>query len=133
MLADRGHLAHAPRPEELIHDLYGALPLLRLAGRRAGLDDAELRALYRPRSSSLDDISWSVADLPLIDEARVLLGPVTSGGEDEPRSYGHIVVDEAQDLSPMQLRMVSRRSLEDGKFWARAARPATRGPRAFRI
>ena len=28
-----------------------------------------------------------------------------------PRTYGHIVVDEAQDLSPMQLRSVARRSL----------------------
>ncbi len=99
------------RPEELLHDLYGAPALLRLAGRRAGLADQELGALHRPRSSSLDGIPWSVADLPLIDEARVPLGPLTSGGEDEPRSYGHIVVDEAQDLSPMQLRMVSRRSL----------------------
>jgi superfamily I DNA/RNA helicase len=27
------------------------------------------------------------------------------------RTYGHIVVDEVQDLSPMQLRMLSRRSL----------------------
>jgi DNA helicase IV len=102
------------RPEELLHDLYGALPLLRLAGRKAGLDEAELGGLYRPRSASLDEIPWSVADLPLIDEARVLLGPVSSGGsgrEDEARSYGHIVVDEAQDLSPMQLRMVARRSL----------------------
>ena len=27
------------------------------------------------------------------------------------RTYGHIVVDEAQDLSPMQLRMLTRRSL----------------------
>jgi DNA helicase IV len=99
------------RPEELLHDLYGAPALLRLAGRRAGLDDVELRALHRPRSGALDEIPWSAADVPLIDEARVLLGPVTSGGDDEPRSYGHIVVDEAQDLSPMQLRMVSRRSL----------------------
>jgi DNA helicase IV len=30
---------------------------------------------------------------------------------DEVRSFGHIVVDEAQDLSPMQLRMLARRSL----------------------
>src|SRR4029077_18453116 len=30
---------------------------------------------------------------------------------DEIRTYGHIVVDEVQDLTPMQLRMVSRRSL----------------------
>ena len=99
------------RPEELLHDLYGAPPLLRLAGHRAGLDDAEERALHRPRSAALEEIPWSAADLPLIDEARVLLGPVTSGADDEPRSYGHIVVDEAQDLSPMQLRMISRRSL----------------------
>ena len=31
--------------------------------------------------------------------------------EDDIRSFGHIVVDEVQDLSPMQLRMLARRSL----------------------
>ncbi len=31
--------------------------------------------------------------------------------EEAMRSYGHIVVDEVQDLSPMQLRMLARRSL----------------------
>ncbi len=34
-----------------------------------------------------------------------------SGSEEEIRSFGHIVVDEVQDLSPMQLRMLARRSL----------------------
>jgi DNA helicase IV len=34
-----------------------------------------------------------------------------TGAEDEIRSFGHIVVDEVQDLSPMQLRMLARRSL----------------------
>ena len=38
-------------------------------------------------------------------------GPVSSGSEDEIRSFGHIVVDEVQGLSPMQLRMLARRSL----------------------
>jgi DNA helicase IV len=33
------------------------------------------------------------------------------GGDDEIRSFGHIVVDEVQDLSPLQLRMLARRSL----------------------
>jgi DNA helicase IV len=33
------------------------------------------------------------------------------GTDDDIRSYGHIVVDEVQDLSPMQLRMLARRSL----------------------
>ena len=38
--------------------------------------------------------------------------PVSAAGsEDEIRSFGHIVVDEVQDLSPMQLRMLARRSL----------------------
>ncbi len=40
--------------------------------------------------------------------------PVTSpvnASDDEIRSFGHIVVDEVQDLSPMQLRMLARRSL----------------------
>jgi len=46
---------------------------------------------------------WSEADLPLLDEARALiLGP--------PQQYGHVIVDEAQDLTPMQLRMVARRA-----------------------
>ena len=41
--------------------------------------------------------------------------PVTAGAangsDEEIRSFGHIVVDEVQDLSPMQLRMLARRSL----------------------
>jgi len=46
---------------------------------------------------------WSDADLPLLDEARALIaGP--------PQQYGHVIVDEAQDLTPMQLRMVTRRA-----------------------
>jgi DNA helicase IV len=46
---------------------------------------------------------WSEADLPLLDEVRALIvGP--------PQQYGHVIVDEAQDLTPMQLRMVARRA-----------------------
>jgi DNA helicase IV len=41
--------------------------------------------------------------------APVVAGP--AGSDDEIRSFGHIVVDEVQDLSPMQLRMLARRSL----------------------
>ena len=47
---------------------------------------------------------WSDADLPLLDEARALL-------EGPPKRYGHLIVDEAQDLTPMQLRMLARRSV----------------------
>jgi len=104
--------------EELLHDLYGALPLLALAGK-GDLTPAQQSSLHRPRSDSALDAPWTAADLALLDEARVLLGPRRkrsspsngNGEHDEPRTYGHIVVDEAQDLSPMQLRMVARRSL----------------------
>jgi DNA helicase IV len=45
---------------------------------------------------------WSAADAVLIDEAAGLIERVPS--------YGHVVVDEAQDLSPMQCRAIARRS-----------------------
>ena len=49
------------------------------------------------------DEPWTVADLALLDEAEAAIaGP--------PRVYGHIVVDEAQDLSTMGLRALARRS-----------------------
>ncbi len=104
-------------PPQLLHDLFGGKALLRHAGRDL-FDDAEWLALYRSRSDSLDQVAWTHDDAPLLDEARALLGPRPKRrrpGEaqvdDEIRTYGHIVVDEAQDLSPMQLRMLERRSL----------------------
>jgi len=102
--------------EELLNDLFGSPPLLALAAKGL-LSPEEQAMLVRRRRSSSADIPFTPADLALLDEARVLLGPRRprrpgAGGEaDEPRTYGHIVVDEAQDLSPMQLRMVARRSL----------------------
>ncbi|MDQ0960979.1 DNA helicase IV [Streptomyces sp. B4I13] len=44
---------------------------------------------------------WSAADAVLIDEARDLV--------ERTHSLGHVVLDEAQDLSPMQYRAVGRR------------------------
>ena len=98
-------------PAELLRDLFGSPALIRLAA--AGrLDDDEQRALYQERGErSAGDLRWTAADVALLDEARALLGPRPSGTRDGPRSYGHLVVDEAQDLSPMELRMLARRSL----------------------
>jgi len=36
--------------------------------------------------------------------------PAGEDGRGEPRTFGHVLVDEAQDLSPMQWRMIARRS-----------------------
>ncbi|MFI6425962.1 HelD family protein [Promicromonospora sp. NPDC050880] len=49
------------------------------------------------------EAAWTTAHLPLLDEAAHLLdGPPA-------RTYGHVVVDEAQELTPMQWRSVLRR------------------------
>jgi DNA helicase IV len=98
-----------------LHDLFGSRALLRSAGRNL-LSAAEIAALHRPRSERVDDVVFSNDDAPLLDEARAILGPKPrkrrpGEPDEEVRTYGHIVVDEAQDLSPMQLRMLARRSL----------------------
>ncbi|MBW3615563.1 MAG: ATP-binding domain-containing protein, partial [Actinobacteria bacterium] len=100
------------RPEELLHDLFGAPSLVDLAAAKL-LADHERAALHRPRSQAFGDIEWTVADVALLDEVSVLLGPRRRRPDaaDVIRTYGHVVVDETQDLSPMQLRMVARRSL----------------------
>jgi DNA helicase IV len=102
-------------PAQLLHDLFGSKALLKLAANGI-LPEADYLALYRDRSDSLEEVRWSNADAALLDEARFLLGPRPrkSGKVDETdeiRTFGHIVVDEVQDLTPMQLRMVTRRSL----------------------
>jgi DNA helicase IV len=103
-------------PAQLLHDLFGSRPLIDLAAGKH-LSDDERAALTRPRQDDVDAVVWTHDDVPLLDEARALLGPTRrrrSGNgtdPDEIRTYGHIVVDEAQDMSPMQLRMLDRRSL----------------------
>ena len=98
-------------PAQLLHDLYGSKTLLRAAGRGV-FDGDEIERLHRPREAQADDVVWSFSDAPVLDEARANLGFRPGNRDhDEIRTFGHIVIDEAQDLSPMALRMVSRRSL----------------------
>ena len=102
-------------PAQLLHDLFGSPALLRLAAGGI-LDDAEIESLHRPRADDVADVRWTAADVALLDDAREALGPKPGRGgkiaeSDEIRTYGHIVVDEVQDLTPMQLKMATRRSL----------------------
>jgi DNA helicase IV len=102
-------------PAQLLHDLFGSKALLKLAARGV-LDESEALALFRPRSASVDEVRWTAADVALLDDARDVLGPKPGRNgkiddADEIRTYGHIVIDEVQDLTPMQLKMATRRSL----------------------
>ena len=87
---------------DLIRKLFGNRRLLARAS--AGiLADAERALLFRRPSSRLSQEQWTTADLALLDEAASVLSRTS-------QQYGHIVVDEAQDLSAMQLRMIARRA-----------------------
>jgi hypothetical protein len=85
-------------PDALVRSLLTSRPALEAAADGV-LDPDEQRLLRRSRAG----FGWSEHDVPLLDEARAVL-------DEPPRTFGHVIVDEAQDLTPMQLRMVARRA-----------------------
>src|SRR5262245_5984455 len=87
----------APKPEQVVRRLFSSRDSLAAAADE--ILDADEQALLRRARSGWDD-----PGLPRLDAA-----PATLPGE--PTHYGHVIVDEAQDLTPMQLRMVSRRAV----------------------
>lgn len=94
---------------------------------RALLGDRELLDRHAPDLSpaeidlvTAEPAGWAPGDIPLLDAVADLLGdpaPARQQGEflaDQARAqrdwtYGHVVIDEAQELSGMQWRMVLRR------------------------
>jgi DNA helicase IV len=93
-----------PQPEKLVSRLLTSPAALDAASEDV-LDDDERKLLLRDRPRRVAELRWSDQDVPLLDEARTLL-------DGAPRSYGHVIVDEAQDLSPMQLLAISRRAVD---------------------
>lgn len=89
---------------EAVHGMLTSPELLRSAAEGL-LEPYEQTALLRP-SDAIGEHPWSTDDLPLIDEARWQL----QGELPREERYVHILVDEAQDLSPMQVRMLARRA-----------------------
>ena len=83
-------------PATLVADLLSQ-PRRLAAAADGVLDPGEQALIGRRRGRA-----WTPADAPLVDEAKELIAG-------RPRSYGHAIADEAQDLSPMQLRMLARR------------------------
>ncbi|HEY6758343.1 MAG TPA: hypothetical protein VI318_02595 [Baekduia sp.] len=72
------------------------------AAARGLLDDDEV-ALLLASGPPKPKGALRHSDVPLLDEARWLVDP-------DLRTYGHVVVDEAQNLTPMELRMAARRA-----------------------
>ncbi|MFD8648420.1 HelD family protein [Streptomyces mirabilis] len=90
------------RPEEVLARLLTDAEAL--ADAADGLLDADERKaiLWAKPPRSYKSARWSAADLVLLDEVAGLV--------EHPEGYGHVVVDEAQDLSPMECRAIARRA-----------------------
>ncbi|RJQ92356.1 HelD family protein [Amycolatopsis panacis] len=88
-------------PARLVFELLADPGQLAVAAAGV-LSEVDQRAIVlAPRPRSVRSMRWSSLDLALIDEVAGLLG--------RPARMAHIVLDEAQDLSPMHLRAVARR------------------------
>jgi DNA helicase IV len=88
-------------PEALVASLFKNRRRLAAAGGDlVSPEELELLLSHGPAASRAE---MTHSEFALLDEARGLIDP-------ELRTYGHVVVDEAQNLSPMELRMVVRRA-----------------------
>lgn len=90
------------RPEELLTNLFSDKAMLARAADGILTDQEQQALLWRRPPRSFRSAAWSTADAVLLDEIAGLI--------DHPEGFGHLVVDEAQDLSAMQCRALARRS-----------------------
>ncbi|MFI6829641.1 HelD family protein [Kribbella sp. NPDC050241] len=89
------------KADEILAELLSDRDLLAEAALDI-LSPDEQATIAWPRPRRAKSARWTPADAVLLDEVSALLqrGP----------TYGHVIVDEAQDLSPMQCRAIARRS-----------------------
>jgi DNA helicase IV len=88
-------------PEQLLGMLFKQRRrLLSMADGLLSVEEVDL-LLAQPPPAATSAMTHS--EFALLDEARALIEP-------ELRTFGHVVVDEAQNLTPMELRMVVRRA-----------------------
>lgn len=92
----------AVTPEALVYELLADPAALAVAADSVLTPDEQALLSWSRVPRSTRTARWSAADAVLLDEAAGLIDRVSS--------FGHVVVDEAQDLSPMQCRAVARRS-----------------------
>lgn len=90
-------------PQQFLRELYGSKQRLMKANKVDLLSDLQVQLLHRPPVRAMSEEPWTRDDLALIDYASFLMN-----GADQ--QYRHIVVDEAQDLSYMELLALKHRS-----------------------
>ncbi|MET8132207.1 AAA family ATPase [Streptomyces sp. NPDC005251] len=90
------------RPAELLTQLLTDAGALEWAADGILDADEQKAILWAKPPRSWKSARWSAADLVLLDEIAGLI--------EHPEGYGHLVIDEAQDLSPMECRAIARRA-----------------------
>ncbi|MFD4603371.1 HelD family protein [Streptomyces sp. NPDC058464] len=90
------------RPEEVVAELLTDGEVLAAAADGLLTPSEQRDLLWARPPRSYRSARWSAADLVLLDEVAGLV--------EHPEGYSHIVVDEAQDLSPMECRAIARRA-----------------------
>ncbi|HYJ68465.1 MAG TPA: AAA family ATPase [Nocardioidaceae bacterium] len=88
-------------PARAVWRLLSDIDLLTESAEGVLTDDEQARLLWDRPGRSSGTTRWTVAEAVLIDEAADII--------ERTPSVGHVVLDEAQDLSPMMLRAVGRR------------------------
>ncbi len=88
-------------PAKVVLRLLSDADTLAAAADGVLTDEEQTLLLWPTPPRGPGSATWSLADAVLVDEAADLV--------DREPSLGHVVLDEAQDLSPMQLRAVGRR------------------------
>ncbi|MFF4168785.1 HelD family protein [Streptomyces sp. NPDC001744] len=88
-------------PAKLVLRLLGDAEFLAAHAEGLLTEDERKLLLWEKPARSVRTAKWSAADAVLVDEVKDLV--------ERTHSLGHVVLDEAQDLSPMQYRAVGRR------------------------
>lgn len=88
-------------PAKLVLRLLGDADFLAEQAEGILTPEEQKTVLWAKPARSVRSAKWSAADAVLVDEATDLIT--------RTHSLGHVVLDEAQDLSPMQYRAVGRR------------------------
>ncbi|MEV7346067.1 AAA family ATPase [Streptomyces sp. NPDC093544] len=89
-------------PEEVLAGLLTDAGVLEVAAEGLLDADEQKAILWAKPPRSYRSARWSAADRVLLDEV--------AGIVEHPEGYSHLVIDEAQDLSPMECRAIARRA-----------------------
>jgi DNA helicase IV len=114
----------SPGPAEALRTLYDSPQLLRACAEGV-FDEAEQDLLHRPRAARAGEEPWTLDDRVCLEELRHLITGET------PRHYGHVIVDEAQDLTPMQARSLRRRLAVNGSMTVLGDLAQATGPHTY--